>query len=79
MSALQFYSFFSTNLELLIPSLSVKLKHSVLGLEPRHPSSAALPQVRTCISVTQASSEGLTFMNFQDPPQHSQLDNERKD
>jgi len=79
MSALQFYSLFSTNLELQIPSLSVKPEHSILGLEPGHPSLAALPRVRTCISATQASGEGLTFMNFQDPPQHNQLDNERKD
>jgi len=79
MSALQFYSLFSTNLELPIPSLSVKPEHSVLGPKPGHPSSAALPRVRTYISATRAFGEGLTFMNFQDPPQHNQLDNERKD
>jgi hypothetical protein len=79
MSALQFYSLFSTNLELLIPSPSINPEHSVLGPEPGHPSSAALPRVPTCISATQAFGEGLTFMNFQVPPQHNQLDNERKD
>jgi hypothetical protein len=72
MSALQFYSLFSTNLELPIPSLSVKPEHSVLGPEPGHPSSTALPRVRTYIPATRASGEGLTFMNFQDPPQHNQ-------
>jgi hypothetical protein len=79
MSALQFYSMFSTNLELPIPSFSVKPEHSVFGPEPVHPSSVALPRVRTCILATRASGEGLTFMNFQVPRQLNQLDNERKD